>query len=124
MEIKLVKTKEDELLQIAEMAELIWKKYYIEIISIHQIEYMLDKFYSEEALKSQIKIGQDFYFIKNQSEILGFISYSQQADSVYFIHKFYILPNQHRQNLGSLAMQEIEKEIIDSNKNRNYILKQ
>ena len=123
MEIKLVKTKEDELLQIAEMAELIWKKYYIEIISIHQIDYMLYKFYSEEALKSQIKIGQDFYFIKHQSEILGFISYSQKADSVYFIHKFYILPNQHRQNLGSLAMQEIEKEIIDSNKNRNYKLK-
>ena len=123
MDIKLLKATENELLKIAEFAEVIWKQYYTEIITLSQIEYMLKKFYSKEALEEQIKLGQEFYFIKNQSELLGFISLSQNADRMYFIHKFYILPNQHRQNLGSLAMQEIEKEIIDSNKNKNYKLK-
>jgi ribosomal protein S18 acetylase RimI-like enzyme len=123
MEIKLLKATENELLKIAEFAEVIWKQYYTEIITLSQIEYMLKKFYSKEALEEQIKLGQEFYFIRNQSETLGFISYSLQTDSVYFIHKFYILPNQHRQNLGSIAMQEIEKEIIDSKKNKNYKLK-
>lgn len=123
MEIKLIKTKEEELSKIAQMAELIWKKYYIEIISINQIEYMLNKFYSNDALKLQIKNGQDFYFIKNQSEFLGFVSLSQQDISTYFIHKFYILPEQHRQNLGSNVMHEIINVINGLYNIHNYKLK-
>jgi ribosomal protein S18 acetylase RimI-like enzyme len=123
MEIKLLKTKEEELSKIAEMAELIWKKYYIEIITMKQIEYMLEKFYSTAALKSQIKLGQDFYFVKNESEFLGFISMSKQDHSIFFIHKFYILPEQHRKKLGTMVLQEIFKEINASKVADNYTIK-
>jgi len=123
MEIKLVKTKEDELSKIAELAELIWKKYYIEIITMDQIEYMINKFYSNDSLKAQILNGQDFFFVKNESEVLGFLSLSKQEEGVFFINKFYIQPAQHRKSFGTLVIKEIEKEINVTQKVNNYKFK-
>jgi ribosomal protein S18 acetylase RimI-like enzyme len=123
MEIKLLKTKEEELSKITELAELIWKKYYIEIITIDQIEYMMNKFYSNDSLKTQILNGQIFYFVKFESEVLGFLSLSKDHNGIYFIHKFYLLPDQHRKSVGTAVMQEIENEINITEKVKNYKIK-
>jgi len=123
MEIKLVKTKKEELSKITELAELIWKKYYIEIITINQIEYMMNKFYSNDSLKTQIQNGQDFFFVKNKSEVIGFVSLSRQEDGIFFIHKFYIKPEQHRKSVGTLVLQEIENQINAIQKSKIYKIK-
>ena len=123
MEIKLLKTKEDELSKITELAELIWKKYYIEIITMDQIEYMMNKFYSNDSLKTQILNGQIFYFVKFESEVLGFLSLSKDHNGIYFIHKFYLLPDQHRKSVGTAVMQEIENEIKVTQEVNNYKIK-
>lgn len=123
MEIQLVKTKEEELSKITELAELIWKKYYIEIITMKQIEYMLNKFYSNDSLKTQIINGQIFYFVKTKTEVLGFLSLSKDDNGVYFIHKFYLLPDQHRKSVGTKVIQEIENEINFTEKVKNYKIK-
>ena len=123
MEIKLVKTKEEELSKITELAELIWKKYYIEIITMDQIEYMMNKFYSNDSLKTQILNGQIFYFVKIKTDVLGFVSLSKDDKGVYFIHKFYLMPDQHRKSLGTAVMQEIENEIKVTQEVNNYKIK-
>ena len=64
MNIKLIKSTEQDATKIANLARKIWLAHYIDIISIEQIEYMLHLMYSAESLKEQmLQKKQEFYFI-------------------------------------------------------------
>ncbi len=89
---------------IAGLADRIWRAYYIRIISMVQIDYMLDKFYSKDSLLQQMSEGQEFYGIMLDNELSGFVSYSRKNDHEYFIHKFYLIPELHGKHIGSEVM--------------------
>ena len=66
--LKLLKVlNETEINTVAQLAHRIWNNYYPEIIGQEQVNYMLQKFYDIEALEQQIKSGQSFYLIENQT---------------------------------------------------------
>ncbi len=107
MSLQLTRIDPSETRLIAGLADTIWHAYYIQMISLQQIDYMLDKFYSEDALQRQIEEGQQFYKIDTDAGISGFVSISSKSASEYFIHKFYLLPQHHAKNLGTQVMQLI-----------------
>lgn len=111
MSIHLVRINESETDIIAGLADRIWRAYYIEFISMEQIDYMLNRFYSRPSLLEQISEGQEFYKIMDDDEVLGFVSISRKAEQEYFIHKFYILNNKHKKNIGSTVMNLIHDMI-------------
>jgi len=45
----------EELLQIEEMANVIWHEHYTPIIGVEQVVYMLDKFQSVASMLSKLK---------------------------------------------------------------------
>ncbi len=116
MSIHLVKIAESETDLIADLADKIWHAYYISFISLEQIDYMLDRFYSKASLALQITEGQEFYSIMDDEKRVGFVSISQKAPAEYFIHKFYILTEQHGKNIGSSVM-NLLLEMIQSRNN-------
>ena len=59
---------------VSALAENIWFEYFPNIISIQQIEYMLDKFLSQKAISEQISQGTSFYIVKKDRELVGFIA--------------------------------------------------
>lgn len=59
---------------VSALAETIWFEYFPNIISIQQIEYMLDKFLSQKAISEQISQGTSFYIVKKDRELVGFIA--------------------------------------------------
>jgi ribosomal protein S18 acetylase RimI-like enzyme len=89
------------------MADRIWKSYYVQIITMEQIEYMLNEFYSYDSMIQQMEEGQEFYLIEEENEELGFISISKKGNRNWFIHKFYIDVDKHSKNIGSRAFQSI-----------------
>jgi len=105
--IKLKKASPTDIPIIANLAKEIWNKHYPEIIGQQQIDYMLDKFYSEEALKAQLNEGQDFYLVMDEEVALGYVSMSQKAPSEYFLHKFYINQNQQKKGLGTIVLNQL-----------------
>lgn len=92
---------------IAQLAETIWKKHYPDIITMEQIEYMLQLMYSESALKTQMSEGQDFYLLKKDDKTIGYISFTNKGDGEYFLHKFYMDSEKQGEGYGTEFLQEM-----------------
>ncbi len=91
--VHLIKAKEEDIPEIARLANIVWHQHYPDIISIDQINYMLDMMYSVKSLNEQITVkGHSFYFIRQNNMNIGFIGVSKIENSVdgYFIQKFYL----------------------------------
>ncbi len=86
---------------IYSLAEKIWKVHYPDIITMDQIDYMLKMMYSKEALKLQMDEGQHFLLAFNNQIPVGYISYSIKESGDYFLHKFYVDTEKHRNGIGS-----------------------
>ena len=63
-----VKTKE-QIAGVEALAFEIWHEHYIPIIGVKQVEYMLKKFQSQEAISEQIEEGCSYYLIKAGDEV-------------------------------------------------------
>ena len=75
---------------IAQLADSIWRKHYITIISVEQINYMLKKMYSPESLLQQMKGGHQFTLVNDNEKSIGYCSISTKDNKNYFLHKFYV----------------------------------
>ena len=85
---------------IARMAEEIWWVHYPPIIGEEQVRYMLQLFYSEDALQRQMDEGQMFLRIDCNGEGIGFLAYSEKEPGIFFIHKWYILKALQGKGIG------------------------
>ena len=99
----------EELLQIEEMADVIWHEHYTPIIGVKQVVYMLDKFQSVDSMSEQIKSGYQ-YFLINQTEIpVGYLSFIKRAEEL-FLSKMYILKELRGHGIGRRAFEFIETQ--------------
>ncbi|MDQ3047897.1 MAG: GNAT family N-acetyltransferase [Bacteroidota bacterium] len=96
---------------ISVLAESIWKKHYITIISQEQIDFMLDKMYSEKSLLQQMKEGHEFSIVYDNGIAVGYISLSTKDDRNYFLHKFYIETGDQRKGIGSQLFAKILSDL-------------
>lgn len=101
MPVSLEPITRDETTLIADLANEIWHAYYKEFISDEQIDYMLEKFYSDHSLHAQIDEGQIFLKIIDNDSVIGFVSYSRKENTEYFIHKLYLQTLYHGRNIGT-----------------------
>ena len=88
---------------IKDLAYAIWPTAYSEILSLDQLTYMLDMFYSETALKLQMEEkGHVFYLAKNDTgKYVGFVAYEINCEPHKTkIHKIYVLPETQGTGVG------------------------
>ncbi|HXU28000.1 MAG TPA: GNAT family N-acetyltransferase [Bacteroidia bacterium] len=105
---------ENDFSTIEKLARIIWDKHYITIISQQQIDFMLNKMYSFEALKKQMEEGHKLYLVVNDnSEAIGFISVSTDNDRNFWLHKFYILQQKQHTGIGTLVFNKVFKELYE-----------
>lgn len=91
---------DDQLRQLSRLAHRIWNMYYPDIIGQKQVDYMLGKMYSLEALKEQIRNGHRFVAGYADGEMLGFLSYGKTSGQDYMIHKWYVDVSLHSKGIG------------------------
>ncbi|MFG6687807.1 GNAT family N-acetyltransferase [Mariniflexile sp. HNIBRBA6329] len=91
---------------ISNLANTIWHEHYITIISLEQIEYMLDKFNSVQALKDQVHQGYSFFYITYETTPVGYIGVKKEADYL-FLSKLYVLKDYRGKKIGKAAMQHV-----------------
>ena len=91
--VQLIKAKTEDIPHISKLANTIWHQHYPSIISMEQINYMLNLMYSDKSLNEQMTVKRhDFYFIQQNNINFGFISVNKIEGSTddYFIQKFYL----------------------------------
>lgn len=89
METRLVKT-DDEIKGLVSLADEIWHEAFSSLLSQSQIEYMLDKFLSINAIKDSVKIGYEYYFLCDKDKVIGFTAICPKEANTLFLSKLYI----------------------------------
>lgn len=111
---------------IYQLAEKIWYDHYSSIITTEQIEYMLDKFYSPEALEKLMKNGQMFYLIQDENEnSIGYLAVTETQTGHWFMNKFYIATESQGKGIGAEILNQWEnltqpKELSLQVNRKNY----
>lgn len=115
--MKIIQANKAQLQIIQELAYSIWPIAYSKILSKEQLCYMMEKFYSLEALIEQMdKRKQVFLLIQEEDEFVGFASYEINIEKRKTkIHKLYVLPKTQGKGFGVELMNEIEKRAIKAN---------
>ncbi len=103
---------EDHLPALVELAGVIWRQHYPNIISPEQIDYMLGKMYALDKLRDEIRSqGIHFYRLVVDGRMAGFASIGPlDAPWDWKLHKIYMLPELHGCGLGSRLLQHCEAE--------------
>ncbi|MFA9188466.1 GNAT family N-acetyltransferase [Flavobacterium sp. FBOR7N2.3] len=107
--IRIVKATVADLNSITEIAHKTWPLTCGEILSQPQLEYMLNAFYSESALRANLENGQEFILAKEADTVLGFASFEHyyKDRNTTKIHKIYILPETQGKGVGKLLIESI-----------------
>ncbi|WP_458126953.1 GNAT family N-acetyltransferase [Paenibacillus sp. Z3-2] len=112
----LVSTSE-EVAGLSRLASVIWQEYYVSIITLEQIDYMIQKYQSESAITEQIyQQGYEYYFIQRDDSPVGYMSVKQEEGKL-FLSKFYIGKEHRGQGYASQALAFLEQLCIEQSMN-------
>ena len=110
-----VESKED-IACTARLAHEIWNEHYVSIIGQGQVDYMVTKFQSEQAIAQQIAEAYEYYLIEHDQTLAGYLAVQPQPDtSRMFLSKIYIKKSFRGLGLGKAAVEYAEKLCLDSN---------
>ena len=116
--ISISEAKPSDFPVIREIAQITWPVAYGAIISKVQLDYMLEKFYSDAALNDNFSTkNHRFLLVKQESVCLGFASYEHHylGENKTRLHKIYMLPDSQRKGAGKLLLAEVEKLALENN---------
>jgi len=103
---------------IQNIAYTTWPSTYKRIITNEQIEYMLEKMYSQDVLENQFYEGIQFLVAEVDNEIVGFASYGLQQDNIYKLHKLYVNPDVQKSGAGKALLKELGGKQLELQVNR------
>jgi diamine N-acetyltransferase len=96
---------------IQELAHRIWHWYYPGIISVEQINYMLQLMYSSTTLHHELTSQVIYELVMDRQVAIGYLSYQQeQAQRRIKLNKIYLLPEYHGQGIGQSMLYRVKEE--------------
>lgn len=121
--MKLTALKIEQLPIVIDLTKKIWPVAYGEILSKAQLDYMIDKFYNETALRELIQKGHIFYLAQDDNEnYVGFVSYEINCEpNKTKIHKIYVLPETQGTGLGRQFFELVKEKAIGNNQNAIFL---
>lgn len=90
------------------LAAIIWKEHFTPLIGAAQVEYMLDKFQSEKAIKQQIENGYLYFALTLGEKQIGYTGLRLDTDCL-FLSKLYIQKEYRGKGFSRLMIAEAEK---------------
>lgn len=94
----------EEIGTVARLAGEIWREHYSKLIGAEQIEYMLRKYQSAEAIAQAIENDSyEYYLIKAGGRTVGYTGV-RPGEGRLFLSKIYILASERGKGYGSAAL--------------------
>ena len=121
--MKLTALKIEQLPIVIDLTKKIWPVAYGEILSKAQLDYMIDKFYNETALRELIQKGHVFYVAQDDNgKDVGFVSYEINSEpNKTKIHKIYVLPETQGTGLGRQFFELVKEKAIENNQKAIFL---
>lgn len=104
--VTLIPVETDEQLKtLSEKANIVWHEFFPCILTEGQIDYMVEKFQSYDAMKNQMENdGYEYYFITADNTILGYTGIKKEANRL-FLSKLYLLKENRGKGYASAAFE-------------------
>lgn len=125
------KATTEDIETIQAIAKETWPVTFGEILSVSQIDYMLEMMYSTEAITRQMTAQNHVFFLATENnKPVGYLSVeaSYKGQSKTKIHKIYILPSAQGKGIGKLLIEkavqvakEYQNQLLSLNVNRNNV---
>jgi ribosomal protein S18 acetylase RimI-like enzyme len=110
MEVRVA--SKDELWQVRELAWLIFPVTYDKIVAAGQVDYMMDLFYTPQALLAQQESGQVFLIIYYEGAAAGYASYTRlNAEGDFKLNKIYLDYRIQGKGLGKFLLYDVISRI-------------
>jgi len=123
--LKLIRITQKEIPIVQQLAWEIWSEHYIKILSQQQIDYMLDLFYSEAKIKSEIEEGIIWEMLLENEKPIGYLVCKIESEKIY-ISKIYLKAETRGKGLGRFLLnraielaKQYNKYLIYLNVNKN-----
>ena len=119
-DINLRPVLKDEYNQVRLLAQTIWPVCYKNILSVEQIDYMMDMMYTNEVISKEIENGVYYYFVEVDNQIAGYVSWGpwKSAPFTAKLHKLYLLPQMQGQGIGNIVISLVKQVVKDANYRR------
>lgn len=100
----------EQLDAIAVMAREIWYEYYVPIIGPAQVDYMVAKFQTAEAMAAQVASGYEYFVVRRSTSDVGYFALQAQPEERrLFLSKLYLLGRSRGAGTGRACMEFIER---------------
>lgn len=90
--------------QVEALAREIWPPHYTPIIGEEQVDYMLAKLQSAQAILAQIGEGQRYFLLQIGDHSLGYLAFQPQ-DGMLYLSKLYLLPKERGKGAAYQALE-------------------
>ena len=109
MDINFKKVEYIDIKELASLACAIWHEYWTCILSPEQIDYMVENFQSEKAMKNQVENeNYTYYFITANNKNIGYFGISDKNEYL-FLSKLYIKKEYKHKGIGQIAFEKINE---------------
>ncbi len=107
--------------KVEEIARIVWSQHYAQILEQGQIDFMLEKYQSAEAIDKQIKkAGYSYYIISSGEEECGYFAFTMDQQAL-FLSKIYVMENFRKQGIASQVINFLCKICIEKNLNTIWL---
>jgi diamine N-acetyltransferase len=98
--------------ELCHLAGHIWRAHYVpDIVSAEQIEFMLPKVASPQAIEKNLREkNQRFWVAENNGALTGYVAVEPRGNGHWFLDKLYVEVSGHRNGLGSLMLAHAARE--------------
>lgn len=106
---KVIRARENDLQAVHDMAEVVFRHTYRDILSPEQMEYMMDWMYSLPNLHDQVAEGHVYFLAFHDDRPCGYVSVQHEADAedgrmLFHLHKIYVMPSEQGRGLGRILL--------------------
>ncbi|WP_298537175.1 GNAT family N-acetyltransferase [uncultured Algibacter sp.] len=100
---------------ISRLAHEIWHEHYIKIISVEQIEYMLEKYNSVSHITERANNGALFFYMTYNDKPVGYLAMEKHLDYLY-ISKLYVMKESRGKGIAKTVIDFVVSMAQDKGK--------
>jgi ribosomal protein S18 acetylase RimI-like enzyme len=119
--MQIIQCTKEQLAIVRDLAYKIWPDAYGEILSVPQLNYMLDNLYAVSSLEKQFDNRHVFLLVEENGDYLGFADYEVDCKEKgkTKLHKIYIMSNTQGKGIGKFLLNEVISRA--KNANNDYL---
>jgi ribosomal protein S18 acetylase RimI-like enzyme len=107
---------------VAELAREVWTNHYEPIIGREQVDYMLNKFQSPPAIRSQLGEGVEYYLIEVDATPAGYLALEPEpSENQLKLSKLYVCEAYRGRGLGTELLNHAKERARDLDVDRIWL---